>query len=161
MGQANGWENIDVIKKEQAMGECGCGETNPERVFKVGDFVLVVGRYWGCDCCDNPIGVQLDIFTPEEAESFDLTPSETFEPPKEGMGWQGIGVALIGKDDLVQAAEEMEEEFQEGGYDYWLKDYNTLSDFLKDRGLDLLQKAMAIRIAEEGAKKKKQDDSAS
>lgn len=122
------------------MGECGCGGTVPHKILKIGKDVMYVEIYRGCDYCETGIMVTVGIVTPEIAEMNGWEPGETFEAGKDD--WNQFDFPIISKDDLIDAVKQMKDDdaIGENGYD-------NLTDWLQDRGLDLLQTAVRIRVA--------------
>ncbi len=116
------------------MGECGCGEMNIVDSFLVGDKVVAVDLYRGCRyCSENPLGIVLHIFTKKQAKFWDINPKEELKPDKYVPGERPF--PFIGKEDLQKACKKYETEFD---------GYSSLSDFMEDRGLDILQDALEI-----------------
>jgi hypothetical protein len=114
---------------------------NPIAAYKVGGNVIIVDEYHGCDDCGTPLGLSLHIFSPKEAKEWlDEPVSEVFEP-KPPTAWDERCFGFVGKDELVAAAAEFEEDYAQ---------YDSLSDFLSDFGLRLLQSAMKKRTAPAG-----------
>jgi hypothetical protein len=125
------------------MCECGCGEFRPDKAVRIGDKVLAIEIYPGCRDCDTGIMVSLHIFTTEEAARWDLKPIEEFKPDQ--FGSEQMDFPIIGKEDLVHAAEAMDEA---DGDPFEDQGYANLIDWLSDNGLDLLQRGLRLRLAE-------------
>ena len=123
------------------MCECGCGNMNPIAAYKVGGNVLIVDEYHGCSDCCTPIGLSLHIFSPKEAKEWLDEPVREIFKPMPPTSWDERYFSFVGKDELVAAAAEFEEDYQQ---------YDSLSDFLSDFGLRLLQSAMKKRTAPAG-----------
>jgi hypothetical protein len=75
--------------EENKMGQCGCGDMNVIKAYRIRDAVILVDEYHGCDDCDTPLGISLYIFTPEEAEKWlwegqKIEPFNVDEKDKEG-----------------------------------------------------------------------------
>lgn len=126
------------------MCECGCADFSPYRSYKVGKNILVLEIYPGCENCDNPLGITLAIFTPSEAKHWLTEPSPEFKPDQYGS--KELYFSLIGKDDLIQAAKDI---VAENGDPIEDEGYANLVDWLEDDGLDLLQRALRIRLEKE------------
>ncbi len=128
------------------MGECGCGEMNIVDSFLVGDKVIAVDLYHGCRyCSENPLGIVLHIFTKKQAKEWDINPKEQFKPGEFGSSERPF--PFIGKQDLMKACKIYEEEFNT---------YSSLSDFMEDFGLIILQ--LALKTSWETFKKGIQTD---
>ena len=125
------------------MGECGCGDLQPHKVLKVGDKLLIVEVYDGCHYCDTPIGVALHLATPEWAKDWGIEADGTLEPDE--YGWAEIAFPLIDPQGLIEAAREVDADdaVGEGGY-------GCFTEWLKDEGLTLLQKALANTMTRYG-----------
>lgn len=122
------------------MGECGCGETVPYKILQIDDKVLVVEIYRGCEYCDTGLIVTLHLNTAESAAEWDWEPDTKLEP--DDYGHAQVDFPLLGKDDLVEAAKRMNADAMFGGED----GYETLTDWLSDNGLELLQTALRLRL---------------
>jgi hypothetical protein len=122
------------------MGECGCGETRPHKIVDLGDSVMVVEIYDGCRYCETGIVVTLHKLTPEEAKEWDWEPDTKFE--RDHLGISQLNFPIVGQEDLIAAAKQMG--YQEG---------DQLLEDLSDIGLELLQRAVRIRLAETEAAK--------
>jgi hypothetical protein len=122
------------------MGECGCGSTVPHKILKVGKSVMYVELYRGCDYCDTGIMVTVGMVTPDVAEMNGWKPDEIFEAGKDG--WSQFDFPIISPEDLIDAVKKMKcnDAVGEGGYD-------SLTDWLQDSGLELLQTAVRLRVA--------------
>lgn len=120
------------------MGECGCGEMDNDKVVRMGKNIMGIEIYPGCRYCDTGIIVTLNLFTRKEAKVFDLEASETFAPDEHGFSQ--LNFPIIGPDDLVEVIEKMAEAegMGEDGY--------SLSDWMHDHGLELLQSALRLRM---------------
>ncbi|MDQ3804292.1 MAG: hypothetical protein M3416_10725 [Acidobacteriota bacterium] len=133
------------------MGACGCGELSVYEGYTVGPYVLAVEVYRGCSYCDTGLMVALHLFTPEEAETYDVEIKSEFKPDK--YGHAEIAFPMVGQADLVKAAEGLEAK-EEGGS--LVPRYDSLADILRDYGLKLLQAGLRYRlkeIADEEAKR--------
>lgn len=122
------------------MGQCGCGDFSPDYVYKLGDHVIVLSEYHGCQDCDTPLECVMFIMTVEEAKSWCIEEDEMKSIELNEFGWAEEIVPFVGRDELIKAAEEIEEEGE-----LFLNNYATLADILCDYGLDLLQRAMNHR----------------
>lgn len=120
------------------MGQCGCGDLSPRDVFKIGQKVMAVEVYKGCDDCDTGVVLTLNLFNPSNAKECDLKPKKEFKTDK--YGYNSVHYPLLGKSDLIEAARELEE----SGETFEIYG-NNIGDWLQDNGLRLLQKAIAIR----------------
>jgi hypothetical protein len=130
------------------MCECACGDAQIEKGWRVGENILAVELYRGCKECNAGLLVSLHIFTPEQAEEYEIEIVGEFKP--DAHGWAQMPFPVVGKDDLVKAAESLEEE--EGDL---FEEYGSLPEVLREFGLKLLQKSFAIRQKEieEGVKR--------
>ena len=137
------------------MGECGCSNELGERAYRLpSGNVVVVGDYHGCrECYDGP-GYSVEIFdTPEHAnEWYPGLRQEPFRPDEYG-GNEGVamGGGLFESHHLAAAAEEIEKEGATVGEKY--DQYETVSEWLRDCGLELIQRAMRLRAAEAAEEK--------
>lgn len=116
------------------MGQCGCGDLNLDKVWRIGDFYLVADRYMSCRDCQTPIGVMLSIFTKKEAKDWGLKSEGKFEPEN---GYAEKPLPFFDVAALVKAAEKCEVNKSLGEYD-------SLADILHDYGLELIQEAFRI-----------------
>ena len=119
------------------MGTCGCNEIQNARGFKVGDKILAVEVYPGCELCNTGIAVMLYLFTPEEAEDYLIAVDDNaFEPDR----WGNIMVTipLIEPDDLPEALSGLPP----------MEHYGNIQDWLSDNGRELLQNAICRCRAE-------------
>lgn len=119
------------------MGECGCGETRPYKIVEIGDNVMVIEIYRGCEYCDTGLIVSLHLHTPESAAEFDFVPEEKFEPGEYGTT---LDFPLLGGEDLAEAARQMKADEYFGG-----NGYDSMTDWLDDYGLELLQRSVRLR----------------
>lgn len=119
------------------MGECGCGEFQPYESFKIGDSILSLEIYKGCEYCNTGLMVTLNAFTPEEAENWQLEDVKEIDPKEKG--WLQHDFPLLGKEDLLAALEEIQKEID-------VSEYGSFEDFLKDYGLELIQKGVRNRL---------------
>jgi hypothetical protein len=131
------------------MGQCGCGDLNAVAAYDLSDDkVIVVDEYHGCHDCGTPLGFTLHLFSKEEAEKWLLsdqkpTPLRIDEPREEGLSQRSF--PFVGRNELVEAAKEIEEENP-------ISEYNNLSDWMYDNGLRLLRAAMEKREWKPGFK---------
>ena len=119
------------------MGECGCGDFHLYDSYRLGDYVLAIEIYKGCSYCNTGLMVGLHLFTDAEARSYDIEAHKEFKPDE--YGHSQIDFPIIGKDDIVKAAQKLVTEFSE---------YGNLEDFLSDYGLELLQSGIVNRLEE-------------
>jgi hypothetical protein len=117
------------------MCECPCGEFDSVAAFALGEHVVAIERYPGCDNCHTPTGVAVHVVTPERAQDWEITPTE--EAALGDFGWWQIAIPLVGVGELVDAAEEME---KRGEIDP--SDYDSLADLLETHGHDLVRGAL-------------------
>jgi hypothetical protein len=122
------------------MGECGCGETRPYKIVEIGGNVMVVEIYRGCEYCDTGLIVSLHLHTPESATDFDFVPEEKFEPGEYGTR---LDFPLLSGEDLAEAARQMKADEYFGG-----NGYDSMTDWLDDYGLELLQRAVRLRLTQ-------------
>ncbi len=129
------------------MGQCGCGDLHVTQAIPIGDDVLAVDEYYGCEECHPALAVRLYLFTRESWDGDwgrwfrgDVMQEPLVANDVGGDGGHGRWVELIGGDDLVRAVEE-DEELR----DVQLDDYADLADLLRDHGLTLLKAAMRAR----------------
>lgn len=112
------------------MCECGCGDFHPHQSFLMGDDVLSVEVYRGCDNCDTGLMVTLYKMSPSEAERWDIEEFSEFD--RFGM----VNIPLLHPEDLIEALKEIQE----------ADEYDNFADFLSDHGLDLIQRAVEKRL---------------
>lgn len=126
------------------MGECGCGELRPHEVLQLGNEILAVEIYEGCEYCDTGIMVTLNLLNKERADEIGLEPTGELKPDK--YGWGQTNYPIIAPEDLIDAAKKLksDEAFGDDGYD-------SLTDYLSDEGLELLQTALRIRLEKTAA----------
>lgn len=129
------------------MGECGCGEMTPDWVVQIGDKVMAIEVYPGCQDCGTGLMVALNLFTPERSKDFLLEPTEKFDVDEYGYG--NYSIPVIGSEDLVEVVRDMEKNGDP------LTDYDCLSDWLEDNALEILQKAQSIRMQKTRESEKK------
>lgn len=96
---------------------------------------MVVEIYDGCRYCETGIMVTLHKLTYEEAKEWDWNPDTVFE--RDHLGISQLNFPIVSTEDLVNAAKQMG--FEEG---------DQLIDDLSESGLELLQRAVRIRLAE-------------
>jgi hypothetical protein len=121
---------------EAGMCECSCGDFNPTKLMKVGENILAVEIYPGCQECNTGIIFGLHILTEEEAVNRGLEIDDIFEFRPDEFGYSQVDFPLLSGDDLASASEE-----QKGIFDY----YDDPSKYLRGNGVYLLQRAMDIR----------------
>ncbi len=122
------------------MCECGCGDFSCNKAIRVGKNILAVEIYPGCENCRTGLMVALHIFTPEEAEKWDIEEAKPFEPDE--YGHAQIDLPLLGPDELIQAARYLKLDRKSI---FGRTGYGNLVDFLDDHGLELLQCALRIK----------------
>jgi hypothetical protein len=132
------------------MCECGCGEMVPYEILDIDGKVMVVEIYRGCEDCDTGLMVSLNLFSSENATEQNLIPTKKFELDK--FGWAQNNYPIVGKTDLIEAAKQMsaDADFGEDGYE-------SMTEWLEERGLELLQTALRLRL-DEVAKNIKAED---
>lgn len=119
------------------MGQCGCGDLIPHDLVRIGENVLVVEIYRGCEDCGTGLAVSMYLFTPEAAGEWGFVPDrelKPFAPP--------LDYPLANKRDLVDAARELNADAE-------MEQYDSLTGWFQDYGLDLLQRAVRIRLTKE------------
>ncbi|HQQ00931.1 MAG TPA: hypothetical protein PLY86_20955 [bacterium] len=92
------------------MGACGCGDLFVDKVLKIGNRILGVQIYQGCQDCGLGLGITLHLFTPEEAKRWDIGNAELFETEQ---GYAQVGIELISREGMVEAAKELEKGYHE------------------------------------------------
>lgn len=135
------------------MCQCGCGERPFDYAVKLRpNTVLGVRIYDGCRDCHQGIGVDISAFDSVMSEylrfakPFVLTPDEFG-----GDGGNGFPLPIFEVRDLIAAAKDLEADNE-------VLEYHGITDWLEDRGLQLLQGARRHsdkRIAKEIAAAKK------
>ncbi|MCA9375391.1 hypothetical protein KC622_03610, partial [Candidatus Dojkabacteria bacterium] len=124
------------------MGECGCGEMRPYRVFNVSGNTLATEIYRGCEYCGTGIAFCLYYFTPNGISDFFNPEDEEVLIPDEFGNM--VEFPIISKEDLIKSAKQMELDEAIGD-----KGYESVTDWLEDNGLEFLQRALNIRLTED------------
>lgn len=112
------------------MGECGCGEFYPDKVYRVRDLYLGLQYYLACDNCKTPVGVVAYLMDEIDAAHWDMV-----ERAREWPRKSEVFLPFFDHNCLVKAAQVM---------DVDLEAHLTLADLLTDHGLDLVRKAFEI-----------------
>ena len=123
------------------MGQCGCGETNVERAFKLPTGVVVAyDIYHGCDECFAGPGVTVFVYTDDTSEWLESAKIEKYEPDEYGGNrGTGIPISFFEVRDLIEAAKNI------GGVELNEDDgYESVDGWLEDYGLQMMQDAMRI-----------------
>jgi hypothetical protein len=132
------------------MGQCGCGEDVEDKAAILPDGTCVAyGIYEGCVDCDTGIGVGLRFYdTKEHCAEWVSPKAMTPMAPTEygGNDGNGIGIPIMDVDDLVHVVAEMESEGLLVGNGR--NSYGSISEWMEDNGLDLLQRAIRRRKKE-------------
>ena len=113
------------------MGECGCGEMTNYDAYKIGDYILAIEKYLGCEYCHTGLMVSLHLFTEENADIFFIETDKEFKTDK--FGYAQLNFPIIGPEELVKAVRQI----KLGGVD--LSQYEDLEDIFEDVGLELLR----------------------
>ena len=80
------------------MGQCGCGDYQPDFKFKgPGDIIYVVQIYPSCYYCKTPAGVIIYAFSPEDQQDWDVD-----HLPEVEISDIGTCVGVINPSDLAQ-----------------------------------------------------------
>ena len=80
------------------------------------------------------------MVAPEIAEMNGWQPTEAFEISKDD--WNQLDFPIIAPEDLIDAVKKMND-----GNAVGKNGYENITDWLNDRGLELLQTAVSLRIA--------------
>ena len=84
------------------MGQCGCGDFQGDFKFKgPGDIVYVLQVYLSCDECDNPAGVIIYKFSPEDCILWDVK-----EIPELDVSGVGSLIGVVDPKKLVDMWDE-------------------------------------------------------
>lgn len=123
------------------MGQCGCGETNPERGFKLpSGAVVAYDIYRGCDGCFRGPAVSVYVYNNGKSEWLRHAKVEPYKPDEYGGNHgHGICFGLFEVSDLRAEAVELT---KEGSIGRRQDQYASLDDWLEDYGLRLIQGAM-------------------
>ena len=112
------------------MGECGCGEMTNYEAYKIGDYILAVEQYLGCEYCHTGLMITLHLFTQEEAKEYLIETNKEFKPDE--YGHAQLDFPIIGSNELIKAAKQM-------GIDCISREYGNLESIFEDVGLNLLR----------------------
>ena len=94
------------------MGQCGCGDFQPDFKFKGPEGITyVVQMYPSCDYCDNPAGVIIYALTPEEAEMWGLG-----HVPEKEINADGTWIAVIHPKHIMGSVMEGIQQYIEDGF---------------------------------------------
>lgn len=122
------------------MGQCGCADFSCDAAFRIkgSKSVIAVQRYPGCQGCGTPAGVVLCFFNERGVRDWlDGVKIETVVPDEFGSNRGiGIGIALLGAEDLVAAAKEL-------GDGQEIEHYSQASDFMEDAAHELIGEAVS------------------
>jgi hypothetical protein len=125
------------------MGQCGCGDTAPERGYQIKGTRTVVAYqvFTGCRDCDYGPGVALSFYDSPKVEWLDGVPLEKVQPDKYGANeGRGVGVGLFDMEDLRAEARALNA--NEASIGPGNDQYATLEDWLYDYGQRLISGAM-------------------
>jgi hypothetical protein len=111
------------------MGACGCNEIQiVKHVLSVGEYVLVVELYPGCEYCHTGLSVNLYMFSRERASDYMFEPTGVFEPDEWGSAQ--IYTPILNVEDLKR---NIPPNFDQ---------YDDVKDWLDDVGLQWLQSSL-------------------
>lgn len=113
------------------MGECGCSEMTNYEAYKIGDYILAVESYLGCEYCHTGLMISLHLFTEENAKDFLIETDREFKPDK--YGHAQLDFPIIGSNELIKAVKQVRLD----GVN--LSQYEDLEDIFEDVGLELLR----------------------
>jgi len=118
------------------MGQCGCGDFYPDKVYRLPDGTRVaVELYRGCCGCNTPAGVAVHFFAPgDDLFGLDDEPTEDVVPDE--VGACVAGLPIMGVDDLAAACQWVDDNESAIG------DYGNITDWLKDHGHAILRKSI-------------------
>lgn len=119
------------------MGQCGCGDYQPARQYRVKGCVVGVELYPGCDYCTDQVSVAVHLFTPSSPFAGSHK-TETVQPDDDGACLPAIPVLSVA--DLRAAFKAMECQYDPADPD----GYATLDDYLHDYGLRIVQEAIRL-----------------
>lgn len=130
------------------MGQCGCGDTHIEKGYQLPDGAVVAyDIYHGCRDCNPGPGLSIYVFPNGQAGRMwlDGAKIEKYTPDEFGGNHgHGISFGLFEAEDLVAEAKELVA--RESGEICACADeedgYTTISDWLHDFGLVMVQGAM-------------------
>lgn len=123
------------------MCQCGCGEIPIEQAYKLPNGnVISYSVYRGCADCHAGPGIEIGIFNNSKSEWLEHAKIQPITPTTYGgsvspNSHPGISVGLFEVQDLVAAAKELGDELDDDGYD-------SVSAWLEDMGLEMVQSAM-------------------
>lgn len=119
------------------MCECICGEVRGEVVFTPNDSktTVCIDIYPGCKTCEQVIGVDIRLFDHKGRKDWlEGNAGEFVEGDEYGHVPTYKSIPILSVESLVQAAKALPD----------VSDYENVSDWLEEHGLDLLQSAMAL-----------------
>jgi hypothetical protein len=137
------------------MGQCGCGEYQPERQYSVRGCVFGIVLYPGCDYCAETLAIDPYFFT-KDSEFIVDRPTENVKPDEYG-GPLGLGFEIFSVADLREAAKECDPVIDPNKQDA----YSNMEDWLDDYGLQLLQGALRKcreRVKRENAERERRNN---
>lgn len=127
------------------MCECTCGDIKQDVVLQIGDATIMVDAYMGCRDCAELIGFDVRAFNPEGRKEWVSREPRDVSPDEYGVIPSASSFEMFSLDDLKEAADEW-------GKPLDVTEYETISDWLDDVGLQLLQSAFRkCRARERGA----------
>jgi len=119
------------------MCECACGDIVPTRIIKIGDIILVVELYPGCESCKTPLATNIYFFSDQAANELEYVPEKILELNTKGFASEHF--FLFGTEELIAAAKTIESRSEGGDV---LASYDSFTAFLTDYGTKLLQEAL-------------------
>ena len=126
---------------------CGCGDFHSDAAIEIGDKVLSVDVYPGCDNCNNPAGVELTLFDPKEASSWGVLEYDQLSDVDQ------LFVPFLTADDLLVAYKDIGAAI--GGEE----GYKTFEEYLTDHGTELIALAIIGRCSKNFEEKRKAEES--
>ena len=118
------------------MGQCGCGEYQPDQQFRLKDCIVGIQLYQGCNYCEE-IFVIVPEFFALGTEWTDDHPTVTVTPDEYGAQERGIPVFAVS--DLIEASKLVGGEV--GPEDH---QYENIQDWLEDNGLNMMRRAVEL-----------------
>jgi len=117
------------------MGQCGCGDLQVHRIFKIDeDRYVVLNKYPGCTYCEAVIGLTVYFFNKQAFKEWLEGYEEDVEDvqfDEYGGSYQSLLFFDVDK-DLVPSLK----------VHHNINEYESTENYFKDVGLDIIQEAM-------------------
>ena len=119
------------------MGECGCNETNPYKIIRIGNKILVIEVYKGCHYCHTGIMVSIHIMSLKEAKDYMYEVTDDYS----SSTYEIINIPIIDVDKLKASIEKLDG-------DNKIESYGNIGNWLDEEGLEILQEGVNLCLAE-------------